>query len=305
MRYRYRVPAIDTMKRISSSLIALSAVITLIVPAAIAGPAAHAATKEEKDYYVSAVVPALKTIKKAMPPAPDGWIVANETRIIPDPPELATGDLGGLRVAYTIAYKRLAGVKEEKRRLDDAYADSSSKNQETAKPLIDELIRQQTETSLALRKASRRRNEPEMRRLNDELDENGRKLRVVHEDVDKRISRDVEPYLVKDGEASIRVSLNETRAELPQGEPFVQKKAAFALRREGQRLGITSWREGQTLILYGSWETDGEARFRAAADQRPFSPKARSIAITITGDRKRTEALIGRIDLGAVLGLMK
>jgi hypothetical protein len=299
------VPVIDAIKRIRTSLITLSAIITLMAPAVTADPAAHPATQGEKDFYASVVVPALKTIKKAMPPAPNGWVVASETQIPSAPPKQVTGDLAALHVAYTITYKRLAGVRDEQRRLDDAYADSSNKNQEAAKPVIDELIRQQTETSLALRKASRRRNQHEMQRLNEELDENGRKMTTIHEDVDKRVSRDVEPYLVKDAEASIRISLNDNRLELPQGEAFVQQKAAFALRREGERLGITSWREGRTVILFGNWEPVGEDRFRAHTGQRPFSPKVQTIMITVTGDGKRADTLIARIDLRTILDLME
>ncbi len=299
------MPVIDTMKRIRTSLIALSAIIALIAPPVNAGPAARPATKEERDLYASVVVPALNSIKNAMPPAPNGWIVASEAKIPSAPPEQVTGDPTGLRFVYKITYKRIAGLKEEQRRLDDAYAESSSKNQEAAKPLIDDLIQQQTDTSLALRKASRRRDQHEMQRLNDELDENGRKMRAIHEDVDTRISRDVEPYLVKDAEASIRISINDNRSELLQGEPFVLQNAAFALRREGERSGIASWREGQTVILFGNWEPDGQGRFRANTGQPPFSPKVQTITITVTGGRKRADTLISQIDLRTILSLMK
>ncbi len=293
------------MKRIPTLLIVLSAIATLIAPATTAGSAARPATKEERDFYASVVVPVLNSIKKAMPPAPNGWIVASEEKNPSAPPEQVTGDSTGLHLVYTITYKRLTGLKEEQLRLDEAYAESSNKNQEAAKPLIDELIQQQTETSVALRKASRMRNQHEMQRLNDELDENGRKMRAIHEDVDRKISRDVEPYLVKDAEASIRISLNDNRLDLLQGEPFVQHQAAFALRREGERSGIASWREGRTVILFGNWELEGQGRFRANIDQPPFSPKVQTITITVAGDRKRVNTLIGQIDLRTILGLMK
>jgi len=293
------------MTRISNSFIPLTVIIALAGWTVSADAVVHPATKEEKEFYVSTIVPALTVIKKAMPPAPEGWIIAGETNIDSGPPDRVSGDIADLHINYTITYKRIAGVKEEQQRLDDLYAESSNRNREAAKLQIDELIQQQSQTSLALRKATRRRNQPEMERLNDELEENGRKMRAIHEDVDRKISLDVEPHLVKDTEASILVSLNDTNADLSQGEPLAVPEAVHARRKEGERAGVTSWREGTTVILFGEWERMQEDRFRAKADRAPFSSKARTITIVINGDRKRAESLIGRMNLKGILGLMK
>ncbi len=295
----------DTMNRISHSFITVAAIIALAGSTAIADAVAHPATREEKDFYLSTIVPALNTVKKAMPPAPEGWIIAGETKIQTDPPDRVSADIAGFQAVYRIAYRRIVGVREEQQRLDDLFAESSNRNREAAKPRIDELIRQQTETSLALRKATRRRNQAEMERLNNELDENGRKMRAVHENVDRKISLDVAPHLVKDAEASILVSLNDASADLPQGEPLKVPRAAYALRKEGERAGLTSWREGKTLILFGAWEPVKEGRYRTKADPSSFPSKVRTVKIVITGDRKRAEDLIGKIDIRAILGLMK
>ncbi len=293
----------DTMIRTQRLFIILSTIIALAGTDAFPNAALHTASKEERDFYVSAVAPALVAVRKAMPPAPPGWVVAGETNIPADPPGRVPADIADLHVAYLITYKRIDGMKEEQRRLDELYAASSSRNREAAKLLIDELIQQQTDTSLALRKAARRRNRQEMERLNAELDENGRKMRAIHEDIDRKIAKDVEPCLVKDAEASILVSINDARAELPEGGS-VAFPGAFALRSEGARSGITSWREGRMMILFGGWEPERQNRFRSKTDPIHFSPKARTIRIVVTGDRKRTEELIGLIDLRAILGLM-
>ncbi len=289
----------------SNLFISLTAIVALVGSTVHADAVVHPTTKEEKEFYVSTIVPALTVIKDAMPPAPKGWIVANETKIDNSPPDRVLGGIADLHISYTITYKRIAGVKGEQRRLDDLYAESSNRNQEAAKPRIDELIQQQTETSLALRKATRRRNQAEMERLNGELEENGRKMRAIHEDVDRKISLDVEPHLVKDTEASILVSLNDANAELTLGEWFAVPRAAYALRKKGERSGVTSWREGKTLIIFGVWEPEKDGRFRAKAGPSSFSPKARTVKIVITGDRKRAEDLIDRINIKAILGLMK
>lgn len=263
------------------------------------------ATGEEGKFNASVVAPALTVIKKSLPPAPPGWVVVGEMKVDASPPEKAMDTMRSLRFSCSISYKRVEGLQEERTRLDDAYRESSSRHEETVKPLIEELLKKQTGTSLKLRKAMRRKNQPEVQRLNDELDENGKTMRALHEETDGKIALDMENHLIKDAEASIRVSLNDNEAELLHGEPVSVRGAAFALRREGGRTGATDWNEGRTLILYGDWRQERENAFRAEGEQQPFAPKAKTVKILITGDKKRVEQLLKKMDVKAILSLMK
>jgi len=263
------------------------------------------AAGEEGKFYAAVMAPAMTLVKKALPPAPPGWVVAGEAKLDTAPLEKSAGGMRSLRFSCFISYERVEGIQAERKRLDEAYRESSSRHEEAVKPQIEELLKKQTETSLKLRKATRRRNQKEVQRLNDELDENGKTMRALHEETDRKIARDTENYLIKDSEASIRVSLNDTEAELLHGEPISVRGAAFALRREGERAGATVWKEGQTLILYGDWLQDREQRFRAKGEQQPFAPKAKTVKILITGEKKRTEQLLKKMDVKAVLSLMK
>ncbi len=260
---------------------------------------------DEGKFYASVVAPAMTAIKKALPPAPPGWVVAGEMKTDTAMLEKAVGGMRFLRFSCFISYKRVEGLREERKRLDDAYRESSSGHEEAVKPLIEELLKKQTRTSLKLRKATRRRNRPEVQRLNDELDENGKTMRALHEETDRKIAQDMENYLIKDSEASIRVSLNDNGAELQHGEPVSVRGAAFALRREGERAGATAWKEGRTLILYGDWQQERENTFRAKGEQQPFAPKAKTVKILITGEKKRVEQLLKKMDVKAILSLMK
>lgn len=291
------------MYKFTSSIVAVFLILSL--SAARADSASRPATQEEKEFYASVIVPAMTAVKNAMPAAPEGWTVASETKINSAPLERVSGYEGRMRFFYAVTYKRVTGVKEEQKMLNTVYTESSTKQAEAAKSRVEELIKQQTETSLALRKATRNKNRAEMQRLNDELEENGRKMRAIHDDVDTKISRDVEKYLVKDAEVTIRVTVNENIAELTQGESLPTADAAFALRKEGKRIGVTSWEEGQTLFLYGNWQPVRPDRFRANVDGPPFSPKAKTIVILLTGDRKRVDKLLKQIDQKAILNLMK
>lgn len=264
----------------------------------------HPPAQEEKNFFASVILPILNNVKKAMPSAPSGWIVDGDAKIDPAP-DITNSAMHYLRFTCTTTYKRVKGVREETKKLDDAYAESRRRHEDDARPRIDELINQQTEVSLALRKAARRRNQVQEKRLNDELEENGRKMRAIHEETDRKIAQDVEQFLVKDAEAAILVTLNDENAELLNGEPFYQPKAVFALRKEGGRSGATGWKEGRTLILFGEWQQTGQTVFRMKMGQPPFWPKVASIKITLIGDKRRVDELLNQMDLKAILSLMK
>jgi len=254
------------------------------------------------EYYRSTVLPAVTAVRNAMPPAPEGWIVSGDSEVVPQP---APGDARFLHFSLTRSYRRATGVKDEQQKLDAAFAESSRRHSEEAKPAIDELIRQQTEVSLSLRRAVRRKNAAEEKRLNDELEENGRRMHAVHEEVDRKIGEDVLPFLIRDAEASIAVTVNDETAGLEQGEDFAWSGAAAAQCREGEQAAAGRWREGRCLVLYGSWQRVGEGRFRGTVDRSPQSARAQTIAITLTGEKKRCEELLRRIGLKSILSLMK
>jgi len=262
-------------------------------------------TPEEKAFQESVVKPIVAALQKALPPPPPGWVLASDVKDSRQPAELVSADRRRLRARVQIAYKRIQGMKAEQKRLEDAYAESQKRHKEEAKPLIDELIKQQTEVSLKLRTATRRRNAAEEKRLNDELEENGRTMRALHEDIDRGIRQDIEPHLVKDAEAAIQIAVNDSWAELQQAEPMTQPEAAFAFRQEGERSGVTTWREGRTLILYGEWQQAKPGSFQVKGEHQPLDPKARTITVLATGDRKRVEQLLKQTDLNTILKLLR
>lgn len=299
-------PCMKELRRMQKNILMLIAAAFLLAVSAapLAAGETQRAGRDEKKSFAASGPEELKAVKKAMPPAPPGWVVAGETTDAPRPGTASAG-AGNLRFTYMIAYRRVSGVLQEKKMLSDAYAESSRKHRDEVRPLIDALIKQQTRTSLALKKASRRRNRVEEERLNNELDDHGRKMQALHDEVDGRIGLDVEPYLVRDAEASIRVDVNDDRAVVvPRGEPVSVPGAAFAFRREGERAGATTWKEGQTLVLYGQWE-EKDRVIRARPLPSSGDSKARTIKITVTGDRGRVEQLLGQTVLKTLLKLLE
>jgi hypothetical protein len=257
-------------------------------------------TPQEKNSFYKV----LNTVKKAMPAAPEGWAVAGESNLDSLAKLENDGANQSYRFTYQIQYKRISGIKEEKKRLNEIYAESSERHGEEANAQINDLLKQQTATSLALRKATRHNNQAEIQRLNDDLEENGRKMHAIHEDVDNKISHDVEQYLLKDTEASIDIIVNDERAEDVFGEPIPVSEAAFAFRREGERKGPMIWQEGKTVILFGNWHQIGIGSFRGDVLHRSEDRKIQTIKITISGARNRAMELLNQMDRKAIHSLI-
>lgn len=260
-------------------------------------------TPEEKHFYTSVVLPAMLTVKTSMPPAPQGWVVENETPIHPALPEQITGVVANLRFSYAVTYRRVEGVENEKNRLAEAFAEVQKKHHAAAQHLTDELAKKRSDAELALKKALKKKNRVEEKKRKKEIEDIKLKQSAIPGDTERAISGEMDEYVVRDTMISIRISVNETSAELPDGRYYSRPKAAFAVKREGGRVGPAGWKEDQVLLLYGDWEDAGNA-FRGKVDLTPSS-KVRTIAITIAGDRSRTEQFLKKMGMRDILGLLK
>jgi len=262
-------------------------------------------TQEEQNFYASVVLPAMTTVRKAMPPAPRGWVVESETPIAPVLPAQVSGEAAVLRFSYTITYKREAGVEDEKKRLDEVHAEAQKKHNEAARTQTDELVKRKTATEQALKKAAKKKKRAEEKRLKKELEEIEGNLRAIPRDTEQAIMADVDDYLVRDTGVTVRVTVNDTSAGLADARYFSRPKAAYALKKEGGRVGPAGWTADQLLILYGDWEDAGKNAFRGKVDQKPLSPQVRTITVFIAGDKSRTEQFLKQMGMKDILGMLK
>ena len=268
-------------------------------------PGMRQPTQAEKDFYASTVLPAMTTVRKAMPRAPQGWSVHSETPVALALPEQVTDDAGRLRFAYEISYRRIDGMADEVKRLDEVYAEAKKKHGEAAKAQSGELAKKQAEAEKALTKAVKNKKKADEKRLRKELEEIKAKQRAVPEDMEQAILAETNDYLIRDTAMTVRVAVNETAAGMPQARAFSRPKAAYALKKQGGRVGPTGWQTDQLMILYGDWDDAGNDQFRGRVDGTPFSPKVRTIAVTFTGDRSRTEQFLKQMGMKDILGLMQ
>ncbi len=259
----------------------------------------------DRDFYTIVIVPTLQTIKKAMSPAPEGWTVTDETVIDPNPPAAVSGDPGELRVSYSITYKRVAGIEQEKEKLKQVSADLVTRITESARAETDQLAQKKSELGKALIKAQKRKEVGRERKIKNELDAITDRLKAIAGETENKIIRETEPYLVRDTAVTITIALNTNTAEFPQAVPFSRHKAAFALRKEGEHVGPTGWKDGRSMILYGDWQEVRGNTFRADIESKPYWLKPQTIVITADGDRNRIDQLLKKTDLKTIVELMK
>lgn len=265
----------------------------------------HPPTQEEKAFYAGVVVPALTKIEHTLPPAPQGWTVESRTVIAPALADQVSLEPGSFRYDYAIAYKRVDGVSDEQKRLDEAAATVQKEAAEAARVRYDELMKKKTLTRQALSKAQKDKAIGNERRFKKELEELERNLNALPGETEQKILQATEPLLVKDAGLSIRLSLDEGAIAYPEAKAFTRPKVAFALRREGTRIGVTGWKETEILILYGDWQEVQPNSFRARMEKKPFGPKPQTILLSVTGDEKRTTQFLKQMGLKDIVGLMK
>jgi len=292
------------MRRSNSVLLAVFFLCGAAAPVP-AEPGTHQPTNEEKAFYESVVLPTLMTVKKAMPPPPPGWVVDAESKPGPALPEQVAGEPGGLQYGYSITYKRVEGLQEDARRRDEALAELRKKLSDAAKAEIEALTKKQAETEEALKKVRKRKEAGKEKKLKASLDDIEKRLGIIPQETVQKIEQETGQYLVKDTRVVIRVSLNERTAEFPKAKGYSRPKAAFACRKEGERVGVNGWKDTETIILYGNWSEVRSNVFHADFDQPPFTPAVRTVRLDISGEAVRVDQLLKKMSLKDIVEMVR
>jgi hypothetical protein len=293
------------MNRSASLLIILLVLSSAIAAGAPAGGEMRPPTPEEKNFYANVVIPAMTVVKKAMPPAPQGWIIESETPIALALPDRVPADGIKLRFSYAISYKRVADVENERKRLEEVLVEARKNFQDNAKARTTMLTKKRAEAEEARKKAAKKKDHPQEKRLKKELEDIDVRLSTISEETERAIAAETEDYLVRDTVLKVRLTVNDTTAAFPDGRYFSRPRAAYALKKEGGRVGLTGWRQDQVLLLYGEWDDAGKDTFRGKVEQQPFSRKVRTIAIAIESDPSRMDEFLKQVGMKDILGMLK
>jgi hypothetical protein len=266
---------------------------------------ARVPTQQEINYYAYVVVPTLETISKAVPTAPEGWVVENKTVIEPVLGKTVTNSPGAMQYDFSISYRRVDGVAEETKQLEDAYQASKAASEVESLVRLADLREELGQFDANIRVAQKRNQSGKERKLTKERENIVAQIEAVPAETEKKIRDETEPLLVRDAGVTIRVSLNVRDVTMPGAKGFTRPRCAFAVRVDGAREGLLRWREGRSLVLYGDWEEVRPNVFHAVGEWPQFSPAVRTIAIELTGDATRVEQFLKRMALKDIVGLMK
>jgi len=299
------VKVLSVMKRIVPAFAVLVLLASGASRPASAEGEIHSPTQEEKAFYTSVVVPALTTIERAMPPAPQGWIIEGKTVIAPSLPDQVPQEPGSLRYDYVITYKRVDGVGDEQKRLDETAAAVQKEATDAATAQGKKLTTKKTLTRQALFKAQNNKDAAKEKQFKRELAKIERDLKALPVDMEQKVLQATEPLLVKDAGLLVRLSLDESAIAFPDSKAFTRPKVAFALRKEGTRIGVTGWKETEVLILYGDWQEVQPNSFRARMEKKPFGSKPQTVMLSVIGDENRTTRFLKQMGLKDIVGLTK
>jgi len=240
-----------------------------------------------------------------MPPAPQGWIIEGKTVIAPSLPDQVPQEPGSLRYDYVITYKRVDGVGDEQKRLDETAAAVQKEATDAATAQGKKLTTKKTLTRQALFKAQNNKDAAKEKQFKRELAKIERDLKALPVDMEQKVLQATEPLLVKDAGLLVRLSLDESAIAFPDSKAFTRPKVAFALRKEGTRIGVTGWKETETLILYGDWQEVQPNSFRARMEKKPFGSKPQTVMLSVIGDENRTTRFLKQMGLKDIVGLTK
>ncbi len=225
--------------------------------------------------------------------------------IAPALPDQVSIGPGSFRYDYAITYRRIDGVGDEQKRLDETAATVQKEMQEAARAQTKKLMTKKTLTRRALFKARNNQDAEKEKQFKRELTKIERDLAALPGETEQKILQATEPLLVKDAGLLVRLSLDEDAVVFPDAKAFTRARVAFALRKEGMRVGVTGWKETETLILYGDWQEVQPNSFRARMEKKPFGRKPQAILLSVTGDEKRAARFLKQLSLKDIVGLMQ
>jgi flagellar motor protein MotB len=197
------------------------------------------------------------------------------------------------------------GVGDEQKRLDETAAAAQKEATDAATAQNKKLTTKKTLTRQALFKAQNNKDAAKEKQFKRELAKIERDLKALPVDMEQKVLQATEPLLVKDAGLLVRLSLDESAIAFPDAKAFTRPKVAFALRREGTRIGVTGWKETEVLILYGDWQEVQPNSFRARMEKKPFASKPQTVMLSVIGDENRTTKFLKQMGLKDIVGLTK
>jgi hypothetical protein len=239
------------------------------------------------------------TAKKALPPAPEGWVVRGEDSV--SMPTTLCIDQEAAPWVYEISRSYYhAAVEEARNQVIASAAADMTAQMEAKQPRLDAVMAKMSalsaEMAAAAAKADYARTEElgtQVQKLSDEykaiLEEGGttEKMNAVAAEA----GRDLDMRVV--------VRVNALYASHDVGAEVLRPPAGTqsAFRWKDQGGNVT---ESHALILLGPWQPSGEGGVQAVPSANAPAPAAQVISVTVAADESRLASALGAIDFSAL-----
>lgn len=277
--------------------------------ATFATPVARADAACEKGYRDTtaverqAMTSVLERAKAALPLAPEGWVIGGYEE--PSPIGRICIDVEGRPWAYGISrtFIRADDVAEREQLQVDASTALRASAAER-QPRIDELMQKMQQLGAELGPAAQKGDQVRIDAINQELGLLQQQLDGVINDAPSAAQNDELTALIyHDREMGIGVSINPgwvSDADLlstpaPMG-------AHTALRGETTHEGITT---ATAVMLIGNWQRIAGGGIQSIPRTAAPSTAAHAIAVSVTADPARLDALVDSIDFSALAALLR
>lgn len=279
-------------------LLVVCAVVTGVATVARADGECFKGYRDTTPAERAAMMSVLETALDAMPPAPDGWVVASDDTLYVTPRVCRDHDSVPWRYDFSRKYDRVDDRDARTRILDDAAAHTSA-DMTSKQPRMDAVMERIQELSEAAVAAAEKGDYDTVDAINAEIQEASAEMERIMEEGGTldRIDEATDAANL-DTTIAIIVDVNSGHGLYGYGaEPTAVPPGADGAYRwtdtEGSNVNETR------MVLFGRWRTDGEA-FDPVFRDGAAPTAAQVISIRITADESRIASVVDAFDFSAL-----
>ena len=248
----------------------------------------------------------LKAAQSALPPAPEGWIIVEDTAHEISVPAHICGDVEKAPWVYGLArtYRNSTGGEAQQQSLEDQAARQRAAMQER-QPRLDAL------------QAKMQKIMQQQIALNQKQDYKGAEalqpqLKAAEKEHEKLMNEVYNPaamaaagkVLSKDRELFISVRVNPRNEDVGPGATAIAPPAGG---KSALRWHVEDENESNdhALYMFGAWKQSPDGRWQQTARAGAAPPSAHGVAVQVRGDPERVTQTIAKIDFTKVAATVK
>jgi len=279
-------------------LLVVCPVLTLVATLAGADGECFKGYRDTTPAERAAMMGVLETALGALPPAPDGWVVASDDTLYVTSTVCRDHDSVPWRYDFSRSYGRVDDRDARTRILEDA-ASQTSADMTSKQPRMDAVMARIQELSQAAVAAAEKGDYDTVDAINVEIQEASAEMeRIMGEGGTLERVDEATDAANRDTTISIIVEVNSGHGLYGYGaEPTTVPPGADGAYRwtdtEGSNVNETR------MVLFGRWRTDGEA-FDPVFRDGAAPTAAQAISVRITADESRVASVVDAVDFSAL-----